>query len=626
MCGICGIVYKDKDKYINADILHKMCNTLKHRGPNDSGIYIDTNLGLGQTRLSIIDLSSNGHQPMSNEDGTIWISFNGEIYNFQELKKDLLGRGHCFKSNTDTETIIHLYEEYGVDCVGYLRGMYAFALWDSKKNELFLVRDRIGKKPLYYALLDQGLVFGSEMKAILANGDIKPSVNFDALYYYNTFGLIPSPLTAFEKINKLPPAHYLVYRNGDIHVKRYWDLDYTEKIHVKSEENLLEIIREELDEATKIRMISDVPLGAFLSGGVDSSAVVAFASKYSMGQLKTFSVSFEEKDFDESNYADIVAKQYGTDHHKLVVKPDAVSIMSKLVEFYDEPFADSSAIPTYYVSNMAKQYVTVALSGDGGDENFAGYPRYSGNHLAEYFYRIPFYKHFFGSNMMRSWLTRYNSYNSMRQKVKRLIHSTTLPAHERYFNWISWQHGDELFSPDFRNRICVKDGLAYIKDTFGRGKANTVVDKSLYTDVNLYLPEDLLIKVDIASMSNSLEIRCPFLDHKFMEFAASIPSSFKVKGRETKYILKKALEPMIPREVMYREKMGFGIPVENWFRNELKDMVYDYLLDSKALQRGYYNIGYVRKMIDEHMSCKRNFRFEIWNLLMLELWHRKYID
>ena len=629
MCGIFGKVNFNKEDIIYEEYIKRACDKISHRGPDNYGFFNDGSVALGHRRLSIIDLSEAANQPMTNEDRSIWIVFNGEIYNFIELKKSLVEKGHRFATNSDTEVVIHLYEEYGEECLSHLRGMYAFGIWDSRKQIIMLARDRIGKKPLFYSHNNKNLIFASEIKSILEDHSIPKKVNHKAIYYYNTFNYVPSPHTAFEGIYKLPPAHFLIYENGDIRIKKYWELDYRNKFEIKSRidrEHLEEEIRIKIEEATKIRLISDVPVGAFLSGGIDSSAVVAYASKHSREKLKTFSIRFNESDYDESSYARLIAEKFGTEHYEFTVKPDAMEIVNKLVYQFDEPFADSSSIPTYYVSKLAREHVTVALTGDGGDESFAGYPRYAANNISEILGALPLYRKIMGSKWIRDKANNYQRYSNPVTKVLRLLNTSSLEDYERYYKWISWNHNNKLFTKEFEENVGVGEGLNLIMNLFSNAKADSVIDKSLSADINMYLPDDLLVKVDIASMANSLEVRCPLLDNKLMEFAARIPANMKTRYTDTKYILKKALEPILPNEVLYRKKMGFGLPIEHWFRNELKDLIFDILLSQRSLSRGYYNKSYIEEILNEHMKGTRNYRFEIWNLLVLELWHQNFID
>jgi len=629
MCGICGKLNFNSQDKVSEGLIHQMNRVLLHRGPDDEGVFVEGHIGLGHMRLAIIDLSPNARQPMSNEDGSVWIVFNGEIYNFQELRSILIEKGHKFRSRSDTEVILHLYEDEGVDCLKWLRGMFAFAVWDAKEKTLFLARDRLGKKPLFYYADDKAFLFASEPKAILQDHSIRAEPDLEAIHHYLTYGYVPSPYSAFKGIRKLPPAHYLLLKNGKFYIKRYWKLSYNKTTFKNlNEEDLCREIIERLREAVKIRLISDVPLGAFLSGGIDSSTVVALMSEFSTEPVKTFSIGFEEQEYDELRYARLVARRYGTEHHEFIVKPDAVEVLPKLVWHYNEPFADSSAIPTYYVSQMTRKYVTVALNGDAGDENFAGYDRYMANQVACRYEKVPF--------LLRKTLKgiidripKKGDPRSFLDKVRRFFEAISEEPRRRYSRWISHFNNsrkEELYTEEFKAFVGNIDSVELILKVYSNSDAPDFIDATLDVDVNMYLPDDLLVKVDIASMANSLEARSPFLDHLFMEFVASLPSELKLKKRETKYIFKKAVRNLLPPEVINRSKMGFGVPIDQWFRNELKEMAYDILLGQRTLERGYFKKESIQKLLDEHISGRAHWHHLLWNLLMLELWHREFID
>jgi asparagine synthase (glutamine-hydrolysing) len=628
MCGISGKLYFDPTHPVEREVLERMNAVLAHRGPDDAGTYCVGAIGLAHRRLSIIDLSPAGHQPMSNEDGTIWIVFNGEVYNFQSLRPDLVSRGHRFHSNTDTEVILHLYEDYGTDCLRFLRGMFAFAIWDGPRRQLFLARDRLGKKPLCYQQDAQALRFASEVKAILQDPGVPVRPDPVGISHYLTYGYVPSPGSAFLGVRKLPPGHYLTCRDGRVEVRRYWRLRRDQKRERSEEEWCREIV-DRLEEAVRLRMISDVPLGAFLSGGIDSSAVVALMSRAAAGPVKTFSIGFEEPEYDELKYARLVAERFGTEHHELVVRPDAVAILPKLAWHYDEPFGDSSAVPTHYVAQMTRQYVTVALNGDAGDESFGGYDRYLANLLAASFDRWP------GAGLLRyiirfglGHLPRSASRTSLLYRGRRFLDGLTETPERRYARWFCHFYGDrkaELCTPDFQ-AASGEDALEVLFAAYRQSDAPDFGDATLGVDAGLYLPDDLLVKVDIASMASSLEARSPFLDHEFMEFAATIPFALKVRGRIKKYILKRALAELLPESILHRPKMGFGVPIDHWFRHELKDLAFDMLLSSRSTSRGYFRPDTVRRMLNEHVQQRASWHYLLWTLLMLELWHRTYID
>ncbi len=638
MCGICGKISFNNHEPIGEKLIHSMADVLRHRGPDDSGIYISrlsdihndksqVQVGLGHRRLSIIDLSQAGHQPMSNEDKSIWIVYNGEIYNFQDLRKNLEEKGHIFTSQSDTEVIIHLYEDMGIDCVKELRGMFAFAIWDGNKQRLFLARDRIGKKPLNYIVKNGNLIFASEIKSILQDPLINKEVDAEALDLYLTYGYVPAPQTIFSGIKKLPPAHILIWERGEVRIDRYWQLSYKNKLKATEEEygqKLLEV----LIEATKIRLISDVPLGVFLSGGIDSSAVVALMSRLSNQPIKTFSIGFQEESFNELKYARIVAKLFNTEHREYIVKADCLEVLPKLIWHFNEPFADSSAIPAYYLSKMTRQDVTVALNGDGGDESFAGYERYAANKIADIYRFIP--------KIIRKGIIApfmENLPESTRKKdlvknLKKFTRADEFSKEKRYACWMSiFQENlkENLYSEEFKNRLMNFDSYGYLYNAYSESEAVNFVDRTLFADTITYLPGDLLVKMDITSMANSLEARSPFLDHKLMEFAARIPASLKLKGITTKYILKKAFFKILPKEILQRQKQGFGVPVGNWFRNNLKDYAYEILLSRNCIKRGYFKEETVKRILNEHVLGRVDHGERIWSLINLELWHNMFI-
>ena len=630
MCGICGRINFDNAP-VSDDLMHRMCQTIIHRGPDSEGIFNSNSrisnpasqISLGIRRLAIIDLTT-GDQPIHNEDKSIWLVLNGEIYNFQELRDDLLKKGHSFYTKTDTEVIVHLYEEYGVESVKHLRGMFALALWDNNKGQLFLARDRLGKKPLYYAQTDKHLIFGSEMKAILSNPEVKKEIDLNALDYYLTYYYIPSPLSIFKGIRKLPPASYLVCGSqGNTKIERFWQIDYRAK-HSLSQKEYCNRIMELLEESTKIRMISDVPLGALLSGGIDSSAIVGLMAKNSSKPIKTFSIGFGEADYSELKYAKLVAERFKTEHHEFIVTPKVMDILPDLVWHYGEPYADSSMLPSYYVARETRKHVTVALNGDGGDENFAGYPRYLAQKLMSFSALkltsklanlvIPS----LGAADPKSFFTR----------LKRFTAVAGLNPAQRYLHWqlcFNAANRQILYSPQMKATL-THPAENYLLDIYNNARADNSLDRMLYTDVNSYLPEDLLVKMDIASMANSLESRSPFLDHKLMEFSAGIPAGLKLKGLTLKYILKQALKGFLPDEILMRGKMGFGVPISRWFRDELKGYLQATLSPESIRKRGYLRPEPIQNLIQQHLSGKVDHGARLWALLVLELWFREFID
>ncbi|TAN62770.1 asparagine synthase (glutamine-hydrolyzing) [bacterium] len=629
MCGICGAVSYSKNNLIEEGQIRKMCAALTHRGPDDEGIFIDKqghSVGLGHRRLSIIDLSGSGHQPMSNEDSSVWITFNGEIYNFHELRPRLEKAGHSFSSNSDTEAIIHLYEDYGAECVKHLRGMFAFAIWDKRRKALLLARDRIGKKPLLYCRQAESFYFASEFTSLLAGGAVTKKINKSALDYYLSFGYIPAPLTIYENVYKLLPAHTLLLNANGITLSRYWQPDYSSKIRI-SEEDAAEGLLSVLKEAVKMRLYSEVPLGAFLSGGIDSSTVVGLMSGFS-AKIKTFSIGFEEKDYNELKFARNIARRFSTQHNEFVVRPKALEVLPLLVERYGEPYADSSSIPTYYLCRETRKFVTVALNGDGGDELFAGYERYQAMLISGAYQRVPELVRSIVRKLSAALPDSADQKNKLR-RLRRFMEAIDLPLRDRYIRWVSiFDAGlkDKLYSPDFSSCPGDRGGFGLIASHLEGLKSVGLLDTLLMTDTSTYLPDDLLVKVDIASMANSLEARSPFLDHKVIEFAASLPEAYKMKRLVKKYILKKAIAGFIPKENTHRQKMGFGMPVGRWFRQELKDFLVDTLLSGTCLKRGYFNPQTVKELVNGHISAKKDFSFQLWSLLMLELWHQRFYD
>jgi len=627
MCGITGFVNNSAEA-ADRGMLEAMNRAIIHRGPDEDGFYVKENVGLAMRRLSIIDLAG-GQQPIRNADGTKWIVFNGEIYNYRELRREMEERGHKFYTNSDTEAIVHLYDEFGPDCLDHLRGMFAIAIWDERERSLFLARDRVGKKPLLYSHRPNGdLIFGSEFAALLADPAITREVDPAAIDSYLSFLCVPAPQTAFKGIRKLEPGHWLRWKDGRVETHRYWLPDFSKKIKISEEEAIEETTRI-LREATRMRMISEVPLGAFLSGGVDSSTVVALMAEESSTPVKTFSIGFEDQDFSELKYAKKVAEHIGAEHHEFIVRPDAADVIPLLVEHYGEPYADSSALPTYYVARETRKHVTVALNGDGGDESFAGYERYMAMQIAEGYARVPRFVRKALIEGPFNLLPVSETKKTRIRDVQRFFISASEPRIERYFRWMS------TFKPAVKRQIYTED-LARVSeannashllgDWFKRANGSGVLDASLFVDQLTYLPNDLLVKVDIASMANSLEARSPFLDHKVMEFAASLPENIKMPRLRTKYLLKKVAARLVPREVIYRRKMGFGVPVGNWFRKELKALVHDTLLSKSFADRGLIRPEAVKRIVDEHTEARVDHAFPIWTLLMLELWYRRFID
>lgn len=626
MCGIVGLVRND-GKAVDEGLLRRMNEAIRHRGPDEDGFYLKDNVGLAMRRLAIIDLSS-GQQPIHNQDRTAWIVFNGEIYNYLELREKLEKLGHTFYTNSDTEAIVHAYDQYGTDCPKHLRGMFVFAIWDRRTQELFIARDRVGKKPLLYAQVNGQFVFGSEFSALLQHPDISREIEPEAIDCYLSFMCVPAPLTAYKQIRKLEPGHSLRWRKGEVTTERYWHPDFSKKLKISEEEagqQAIDILR----DAVKVRLMSEVPLGAFLSGGIDSSAVVALMSQESSEPIKTFSIGFEEQDFSELHHARRVAEHVGADHHEFIVRPDAVEILPTLVEHYGEPYADSSAVPTYYVARETRKHVTVALNGDGGDETFAGYERYVAMGLTEKYRRVP---EFVRESLIRQAVNLIPTSPVKKSKVrsaKRLLEVVSRPRVGRYMHWMSVfneELKEPLYSESFRQQTDRAFARGILDRWISKANGNGIVDTLLLTDLMTYLPNDLLVKVDIATMAVSLEARSPFLDHHVIEFAASLPEGLKLKRLTTKYLLKKVLRQLLPSENLDRRKMGFGVPIGHWFRGKMQPFLREVVLSEKALKRGLFRPEEVKQLVELHTRAERDYSHQLWTLLMLELWFQRFID
>jgi asparagine synthase (glutamine-hydrolysing) len=624
MCGIAGFI-GDKERLSGperTEVLDRMCRLISHRGPDDQGTMLTDEAALGMRRLSIIDLAG-GHQPMSGEDGSVTVVFNGEIYNYRELQRELEARGHRFQTHSDTETIVHAYEEFGSKCVEHFRGMFAFAVWDEKRRELFIARDRVGKKPLYYSITKQGtFLFGSELKSILEHPEAVREINAEALDAYLTLGYVPDPLSILRGIHKLPPGHHLTFANGQISLRQYWDFHY-EPTEACPEEDYLEELRALLAEAVRLRLIADVPLGAFLSGGIDSSTIVGLMSQQTARPVKTFSIGFREDTYDELQYARLAARRFGTEHHEFIVTPDICHIVDELAWHLDEPFADSSAIPTYAVSKLAREHVKVVLSGDGGDELFAGYTRYAIDRQRRAFARLP---RLLRSKVMQP-LSRTLPHGAWGRNY---LHNIAQDPLHRYLDSVSFFGSlakRSLYSADFRLQLKGESRAASLfQEHAERVHSAEPLDTLLYLDSKTYLPGDILTKVDRMSMAVSLEARVPLLDHKLIEFVARIPAQLKMKGLETKHIFKRAVRGLVPSEILDRPKQGFGLPIQKWINQELRAYIRDCLLDQRTRERGYFNQDYIALLFDEHDRGRRDNTGPLWTLFMLELWHRRFTE
>ncbi len=617
MCGICGIFEPGRESVIDRGAVKAMADTIYHRGPDDEGYFCGPGIGLGFRRLSIIDVAG-GHQPLSNEDETVWVTLNGEIYNFRELNKKYLNTGHTFRTRSDTETIVHLYEELGEECFAQMRGMFAIALWDTRKRRLLLARDRIGKKPLFYSWDGKRLLYASEMKAILAADNSKRDIDIEAMSDYFSFLYEPAPKTIYRNVRKLRPAHYLVIDDQGLREVPYWDLHFDQPEN-RSEADWCSRLIEEYRASVKMRLISDVPLGAFLSGGVDSSSVVALMNEF-QPPVTTCSIGFPEEKYNEAADAKEFATSLHANHHEQIVTPKAVDIVEKLAWHYDEPFGDSSAVPTYYVSKIARQFVTVALSGDGGDENFAGYRRY---------------KFDVRENLMRSFLpggVRRGVFGPLSRwypkadwaprifRAKTTLQSLARSPLEGYFNTISSFPPDlkhKLLSGDVLHQLNGYDSMSVLQYHYDRADTQDPLSRIQYVDIKTYLVDDILVKVDRASMANSLEVRCPLLDHRLMELIAQIPSDLKLHRGIGKYIFKKALEPVVPQNILQRRKLGFSIPLAEWFRGDLKDFTYSAVFDRPD---NYLNYSFLTECWKQHQRSQRDWSSLFWTVLMFKSW------
>ncbi|MDZ7357457.1 MAG: asparagine synthase (glutamine-hydrolyzing) [candidate division KSB1 bacterium] len=629
MCGICGMIWSDPNRSVDQMVIQKMCDVIVHRGPDEEGNYVTGNVGLGMRRLSIIDLDT-GKQPISNEDDTLWIVFNGEIYNFQEIRDELEKRGHRFKTRSDTETILHAYEQYGEACVQLLNGMFAFAIWDSRDQSLFLARDRLGKKPLYYLHDKDRFIFGSEIKSILQAEDIPRRIDLEALDHFLTFEYIPAPLSIFQDIRKLPPAHTLKFKRGEIRVRSYWEMQL--RSNGATPDQLKAQLRDLLQDAVRLRLVSDVPLGAFLSGGIDSSTIVALMAQVMKEPVKTFSIGFEDSTYNELHYARMIAEKFKTDHHEFIIKPDAVELSDTLLKFLDEPFGDFSIFPTYLVSKMARQYVTVVLSGDGGDELFAGYDTYIADKIArKYYQQLP--------NALRNgllpkvlnWIPPSSKKKGLINRAKRFVEGMKVPEqleHVRWMIFLQQAEKERLYASDIKSGLMGIDPYKFIKNYFANVSQNgtDAINRQMYVDVKTYLVDDILVKVDRMSMATSLEARAPFLDYRFVELAASIPGELKMQGKKTKVILKQAMEDLLPHEILYRGKEGFSIPIKNWLKKELKPLMMDTLASDKLKREGFFNPDYVQQLIKQHLNGAENHSHRLWALIIFGRWYDLYMS
>lgn len=625
MCGITGKIYLNSEKRVESDLLTTMCRTLTYRGPDEEGYYTKNNVGLGVRRLSIIDVDG-GHQPICNEDQTVWAIQNGEIYNFKQLTQKLLRMGHTFATRSDTEVIVHLYEEYGTDFVKHLEGMFAIAVWDEKEKKLVLARDRMGIKPLFYANLADQLLFGSEMKAIMASGP-SLTLNTEALNYYLSLLYIPAPYTIYNEIHKLKPGHILVFQHGKLELQRYWSLAEVHTVENYSANELQKQLRELLLASVERQLVSDVPLGFFLSGGLDSSIVVACAHQVHNGKIKTFSVGFEDPSYDETVYAQAVANHLHTDHTNITLTPDFKNVIYELAEHFEEPFADSSAIPTYYLCELTRKHVTVALSGDGGDELFAGYLTYQADKLARIYGRVPGLL----SKKAIPWLVNRLPVSDTKInfgfKARRFVDQALLEPGQRHFAWKAF------FDEDLKESLLQRplldclagnlDGYSPYKDYFDEASHFEDITRFQYTDTMVYLIDNNLTKVDRISMAHSLEVRVPLLDTDVVEFAFSLPDRLKMPGMKLKHFLKESTRDMLPEEIVNRPKKGFNVPMPRWLKEDLRPVVDHYLSPEMVSRQGYFHPHTVQHLVQSHMNGKADYSRNIWALLMFNVWVEK---
>ena len=625
MCGICGIINHQRDRVVEQHEIQAMCDAIIHRGPDEEGQYLNGPAGLGMRRLAIIDLSS-GQQPIFNEDRTAAIVLNGEIYNHLELRRELEARGHLFRTHADTEVILHAWEEYGDSCPTYLNGMFAFAIWDERQQRLFIARDRLGKKPLYYYHDGHRLLFASEIKAILQVPGVPRDIDPQALDHFLTFEYIPAPLSIFRAIRKLPQGHWLKLQEGRLEVRRYWSLQYSASQRPEAElaEEFVALLR----DAVKIRLMSEVPLGAFLSGGLDSSAVVAMMSQTAASGVKTFSIGFDNATYNELPYARAVARHFGSEHYEEIITPDAVRLTERIVRQLDEPLGDFSVFPTYMVSEMARKHVTVALSGDGGDELLGGYETYIAERMARRYSRLPRWLRQGLIEPVVGLLPPTEKKKGFINKSRRFIEGCRLPADLQHVRWMIFLQEAEkqlLYSQGLQEALAGRDPYDFIRSAFSASGSPVPLDQQEYVDIVTYLVDDIMVKVDRMSMAVSLECRAPFLDYRVVEFCASLPAHLRLNGKRSKYLLKTALTGILPAEILNRRKEGFSIPIKSWMKEELRPMMLDFL-SPQALQRtGCFEPGHVERLVREHLEGRENHSHRLWALLMFQMWHHEYM-
>jgi asparagine synthase (glutamine-hydrolysing) len=628
MCGIVGAIYLN-GQLVQADVIERMASALRHRGPDDAGVFVDGAAGLGHRRLKIIDLSPAGHQPMSNEDGTIWLTYNGEIYNFPQLREELIHRGHTFSSQSDTEVIVHAYEEWGERCVERFNGMFAFGIWDKREKKLVLMRDRLGVKPLFYYLDEEKLLFASEIKAIFKHPGVSRELDHSALYDYFSLNYVPSPKTPFARIRVLLPGHWLSVANGQIKIVQYWDLHFSRQDQPQTEEQYAEALLGLLEDAVRQRLISDVPLGGFLSGGIDSSATVYFMKRLGHRPLKTFNVGFREKSHDESPYARSVARHLETEHHEVVCTPaDVRDLLETIAWHADNLTADPSLLPTYLLAKLAREQVIVVLSGDGGDELFGGYVTYQADVLARRYRRLPVWlRHYFIRPLVAA-LPTSNGKLSVDYKLKKFVEGAELPPARAHYSWrtiFSDIEKAHILSADFLATVREGDpALAYCRH-FANADAASDMDRIFYADFKLFLADSILAKVDTMTMAHSLEAREPLLDYRLVELSASIPAALKIKRRNTKHIFKKAMAPYLPRRIVFRKKEGLHIPMASWFRHDLRSFLNEVLCAENLRAVGIFNTSTIDELKRRHLAGTENNAFKLWGLMFFVAWHSQVL-
>jgi len=624
MCGIVGY-FRFDGKPVNKGLIEKMCKTVVHRGPDDEGSFVKDNIGIGMRRLSIIDLKT-GKQPIENEDGTLQIVFNGEIYNYKELRSDLLNRGHIFRTDSDTEVILHLYEEHHDGCMQYLNGMFAFAIWDDKRKELFCARDRLGVKPFYYYFDKNRFMFGSELKAILEEKELKLELDFEALSQYLAFEFIPFPRTLIRTIKKLPPGYFLIANSNGVKIQQYW---FLEKVEEKSrtEEETIEELHSLLKDSVRLRLRSDVPFGAFLSGGIDSSSIVALMSGLLDDKARTFSIGFDNKSYNELDYAGQVARLFKTDHTEHIIRPSAIELIEKLIYYMDDPIGDFSIFPTYLVSRLAREKVKVILSGDGGDELFGGYDTYIAQKIYRYYAFMPYFMRKYFIFPLINMLPPTEKKKGLINKAKHFVEGTFFPEKYNHFRWMIFIKPDEknnIFHSDISHTVNSDSIFAFISHYLDSNKLSGL-NKSMYLDIKSYLVDNILVKVDRMSMATSLEARVPFLDYRIVEFAVSIPQDLKIKNFKTKYIFKKMAKRILAENIVNKPKQGFSIPMKSWLKGPVKNLMTDMLSYDRIEKQGIFNPHYIKKLMKEHLENKNNHSHKLWGLILFQLWKDKFM-